>query len=259
MSKKSKGYNYGDIDYNQLKKKQEALNQGGGFYLKASKLPEETDFRLLPPHPNQEGIYFLELFGYWIANKFYVSPKTFGLDCPIEEIVKEAEAKDNEDLNALLNSSNYRFIKNYLIPGLILDITFTKKGKLKNYKVAGDQIKILQCGSQLFKGINRLVLNRVYNTKQGGIYHHETGYNIIIKKEGTGIDTEYSATGWVESMVISEKWLKYLPDLKKITKKRLLTDKELREVINGYLYGKSNGKKKKGKKKKDTVEDDIPF
>ena len=148
---KEKGYDYDNIDHKQLKKTHEIASTGGSFYLKASKLIEgDSDFRLLPPSPKMEGIFYLELLGYWIAGKFYVSPKTFGSACPIEEIVKEAEAKDDEDINALLNSANYREVRNYLIPGLLLDIKF-KKSEVKSFKVRDDQIKILQCGPQLWK------------------------------------------------------------------------------------------------------------
>ena len=60
-------------------------------------------------------------------------------------------------------------------------------------------------------------------------------------------------------MEIQEKWLKDLPDLKKITKKRLLTDKELSKAIKGFLYGKGSSKKKGKKKKGKKDEDGLPF
>ena len=101
-------------------------------------------------------------------------------------------------------------------------------------------MKVLSCGSQLMKAINRVVTARTFqNGTEDGIMDRVKGYNIVITKTGTGLDTEYGAMGWNAPLEMDEKYYteKAIPNVIELTEKKIKSDDHLRSVIRNYFYG----------------------
>ncbi len=238
-----------------LKDVQEDLNNrgNGDLYFFANEIKDETDVRLLPPLPHQNGIYFIEQVGYWINKKYYVSPATFDEDCPIDEEIEEAKALGDPDINELLNSQSIQKKSRFLIPILMLDCKFDKDGECTSYKVVDRKGKILVAGPMLMKAINKVVISRNFqNGTEDGIMDRVKGHNLILNKTGKNLDTDYTAIGWNYPLEIEEAYYKpeSIPDIVKITEDDLKSNKFLRGIIRNFLYGEAmpkEGDNAKGK------------
>jgi hypothetical protein len=232
------------INVGKLKKANEDLIQrgeGGGDFLRASKITGDTEIRILPPLPNMNDLYYFERIVYWIGNKPFISRATFGKPCVIEEEVKAARAEKDPDIIELLNDDK-KFKKSYefLVPILHLDVKFGKDGTVKSYKVINDKPTVLSCGSKLIQAITKIATSRHYQTgTDDGIADRELGYNITISKEGQGLKTTYGAVAYGPLEIENEKYYsdKAIPDVIKMTKDNLKTDEELRAIIRNFLYG----------------------
>ena len=225
-----------------LKDVQEDLNNRGSsnLYFYASEIDGETDVRLLPPLPHMNGIYFVEQVGYWINKKFYVSPETFDMDCPITEEIEDAKAQNDPDINELLNSQDLAKKSRFLIPILKLACKFDKDGECTHVDVEDKKGKILVAGPMLMKAINKNVVSRNYqNGTEDGIMDRVKGFNIILDKTGKKLNTEYTALGWMYPWEMEEDYYKEanIPDIIKITEADIHSDDFLRAVIRNYIYG----------------------
>lgn len=232
-----------------LKGVQEDLNKrtsGGGNFLYAKDIQEETDFRLLPPPPHMNGLYFLEVITFWINGQKYISPKTFGLPCVMTEIVEEIEqlAKKDKGLSQLLESDKFSKKSEFWIAGLLLECKF-EGNEATEVNVVDDKAKILSAGTMLLKAINRVVTSRNYqNGTPDGIADREKGFNIVLSKTGKKLDTVYDAQGWLYPTEMDEKYYKDIPDVVAIAKKDCYDDTYLEAVINNYFYGDAMPKEK---------------
>ena len=232
-----------------LKNVQKDLESKGGdnLFLESKSIGEETDFRILPPLPSMNGMYFVERTQWWIAGKPYVSNDTFGgIDIIQEEIdAARALAKDeaDTDLEALIDAQkNGMPILSketaYLVPGLLLECQFGDDDELKSCDIVDNAPKILVAKSTLLKAMNKVVTSRPYqNGTDDGITDRVKGSNLILSKTGKGIKTEYGAMGWTESLEMDIKYYKDTPDPIDILRKRKKSDDYLRSVIRNYLYG----------------------
>jgi hypothetical protein len=81
------------------------VSKGNSNFLDASKALNPTlHVRLMLGLPNMDGVPFFHEEGYWINKKRYVSPKTFGLPCPIQDEIEEAMALNDPEIIELLES-----------------------------------------------------------------------------------------------------------------------------------------------------------
>lgn len=252
------------LNLKKLKEQSEELNNrgGDGDYFKQSEITEETDIRILPPTESMEESYFFEEIGYWINGKRYVSPKTFGDSCPIEEEVKAAKELGDEDILALLkDNQKYKRSSVFLVPILLMECKFDTKGNCKSYKVVDNKPKVLQCGITLIRAINKIVTGRQFqNDTEDGICDRQEGFCITLSKTGKKLDTDYSAMGWKNPLeIVEEELYEKVPDVVEMTKKKLKTDEELRSIIRNFLYGeelKTEKVKPKSAGKRTFVEND---
>jgi len=254
------------VNINALKKLQESFEQGDGLYVFANNIKDELDIRLLPPLKNMNEIWFLEQVGYWIEGKYYISPETFGRDCPIAEEVEKAMAQEDEDLNELLNDKqNFAKKSRYLFPVLVLNAEFDAKGNPVKVSVEGNKAKVMVSGQMLIKAINQIWCSRQYqNGTDDGIADRIDGYNILLSKKGKKLNTEYSAIAWREPWEMPEKYYneKEIPDIVAMTRNEMKLNDYLRAVIRNYLYGEPMPKEGKDKdedvpkRKNKTVDDD---
>ena len=213
---------------------------GGKTFFAQKNIGAETDVRILPSVPALNGMYFIEQIVYWINKKPYVSPATFGKPCPIEqelEVIKDAATKD-ADLKALLDSQNFSKRSVYLIPILLLDCKFDAASNPTQVNIVDNAPKVLQCGPQLMKAINRIATSRSFqNGTDDGFTDREKGFNLILTKKGSGLDTEYTCQGWRESYEMSEELYSKIPDVHEMTMKQVMPDDYLVGVVNNYFYG----------------------
>lgn len=226
------------LDLTALKQKQDDLSSrtssNSNLFFPASKITDDTTIRILPPHQNMKGVYFVEQIGYWINKKYYISPSTFGKDCPISEEVDKAKNSKNKDAIALLESRDFMKKSTFIVPILLIEQQGEKQ------VVVDDSYKLLQCGTMLIKAINKVVTHREYqNGTEDGICDRSQGYNIYLSKSGKGLDTEYSAQGAVKSSVMLEKYYTQLPDCVTMTQKMIKSNDYLRSIIRNYLYGEA--------------------
>jgi hypothetical protein len=216
---------------------------GDNLFLYSNKLTEETDVRILPPLKKMNGMYFREQIVYWINKKPYLSPATFGKQCPIEQEVQEAKAlaKKDKDLQDLIDDSE-KFSRKfrYLMPILLLDCEFNDKGEATKVDVVDGAAKVLVSGPELMKAINRVITSRNFqNGTDDGILDRVQGNNMLLGKKGKGLDTKYTAEGWRNSTEMKAVFYQEdkIPDVMAITEKELKSDDYLRSVIRNYFYG----------------------
>lgn len=251
-----------------LKNVQKKLEErGSGNTVHAGKLGEEFDFRVLPPiFPEQEGIYFLERKVWWIDNKPYTSPATFGEDDVIEEEIEEARELATKDrtLSRLLDDEKkLKQQTEYWVPALLVNpVGEFLKGAPEDVEVVDGKAKIISMGSMLLKAINQVAVGR--NFQNGTLYgftDRVEGFNILGTKTGSGLNTEYGATGWSVPWEMDEKYYteKEIPNVVEITKKQIRSDEYLRSVIRNYLYGEAiiedKGREESDKKDREEKED----
>jgi len=239
------------MDIKKLRSLQKEINKkaggGDGLFLYANKLPEELDVRLLPPPEEANGIYFVEQEGWWVNGKFYLSNSTELLGSGPDVIEEEIDLAKNSGDHTLISlaekkgNNNIPILKKefrYLVPMLTLDTKYDDDDQLVSCEVA--DARVLVAKPTLIKAINTIVTGRQYQNKtKHGIADRVKGYNIIVGKTGKGINTEYIAMGWNESMEIDEKHYdpKKVPNAWDLTRKAGKSDEYLRSVIRNYFYG----------------------
>lgn len=233
------------LDFTALNQAQDDLvnRTEEGVFLYQKSIGKETDVRILPPYPEMGGKYFLELIIYWIGGKKYISPKTFGLPCPIADEVLEASATKDRTLKALLDNTEkngYSKRYEYWMPILLLDLSFNTDGTVKTdqIEIKGDA-RILSTGPQLIKKINKLAVSRkLANGKPDGFTDREKGFNFILSKTGEKLNTEYDAVSDI-ACELPEKYYKAYPNVVEEAQKELYSDSYLTAAIRNYLYGEA--------------------
>lgn len=236
------------LDLKKLRKKHKEIKTGGGddLILYSNKLPEELDIRLMPPTEEMAGVYFVEQHGWWVDGHFHAVASSFGGTDFIEEEIDAAKAANDPELNALLEktkqvgSGKMKVVKRetrYLVGILVLNVPDEDDGEVT---VKDDMVKVLVAKPSLLKQINKTVTHKLYqNGTPDGICDREKGFNLVIGKSGAGLDTEYSAQGYLQPMEMDEKYYKapkYL-DLLKFAKGGLKSEAATRSIIRNYLYG----------------------
>lgn len=251
------------LDVKKLKAVQERMvesTSGGGVsYLTQSKLGEATDIRVFPPLPSLGGLYFKEVNVFWINKKKYISRSTYGEHCVLQEeydLAKarveklEAEGKPDRGLKKLVESEDFKSKKSFYIPVIHLKCEFNEDNELESMDIEasnGKKVgKVLECGSQIVMSINRIATNpRMANKTEAGIFDLEKGRNLIITKEGSGIDTKYGAQYWEPTDILNDPLFKEalktenVPDVDKIVRSGIKSDAYLRSVARNYFYGEA--------------------
>lgn len=229
------------LDYSALNDAQEEMTSrtsGDGLFVYGKDINKTMDVRVLPPRANLKGRYFLELITYWINGVKYISPATFGLPCPITREVDAAkESKDKELKSLLEDRDNFQKKYEYLIPILVLDVKLNDRNEVIDVKVKDNKAKVLSCGTQLNKRINKVACSRKYmNGTEDGFTDRVEGYNLILSKVGEKLNTEYDAEGDVQ-WEMDEKYYNDYPDVYEMSEKSMEEDDYLEGVIRNYLYG----------------------
>jgi hypothetical protein len=221
-------------------KKLEAIAEGSdtsnAFFSKAD-IGKETDIRILPPVAEMNGLFYFKEIHYWIKNKKYISRKTFGEPCVIEEEIEAAKQLNDPDIQTMLD--DYKIFsrkETHLMPILHLNCEFSK-GELVSQRVIGDQVKIFQCDPQtVIKQITKIATSRHYqNGTEDGIFDMKEGYNLTLSKTGEKLETKYMVQPFKNPSEVDSKYNKI--NVVEFCRKGLKSDSVLRAAIREMLYG----------------------
>lgn len=241
----------GGLNYGQLNDFQKDLNKRTEFdknLIYGKDISEATDVRLLPPADpeNAGGVYFLEVTQHFINKKPYISPKTFGGACPIQEEIELAKAHaeqtgERELLDIVEGKTQfYRESTTFWLPLLLLNCEFDSQNQPTSITVVDDKAKVLVAPMTLFRAINAVVAGRpgVIPGTQWGVMDQAQGKNIILSRTGSGIDTKYGAQLWPNSTSMADKYYaeKAIPNVSDLVSKMLMPDDYLRGVIRNLLW-----------------------
>jgi len=177
--------------YEELKK----MGQGGNFWK-----PQEGEniVRFLPAYKEGAPFYLETMlhFGLGSDNSQTVTCNQFyGQPCYICEVVaKLRESEDPEDLKRARDMAPRRRIFYNIID-------------LKNPQ---DGVKVFVSGITIFKQL----LSYIYDSDWGDITDPQHGYDIVIERTGTGLDTDYNVKARRSpSPIENEEWLDQLVNL----------------------------------------------
>lgn len=248
-----------NVDFNKINEDQERMNSGG-IYFKQQDIGknEEVDMRVLPGLDSLQGSFYMKVHSIWMNNKNYISPRTFGENCPILDAV-DAEKKSgkNAKILELIESDLFSAREEYWMQVLILEPKW-KGNALKEVKVVGEKSKIFKCTYSVLKAMNGYFSHRQYqNGTDLGVFDPEKGYNCIIKKVVKENNTSYTVMMWTSPWEIPDEYLEEenFIDIYDEVAKLIRPDDELQEAWDEFI-GKSKKKKKKVEEEEDDDDDD---
>lgn len=243
------------IDPKKLKEFGQELDEkssGTSTFINASKIEGTLDFRILDPTPSLDGLYALEVVVWWVGKKKILSPTIFGgVDIP-QQMIDEAKAQKDPELNKLLAATNdyggekLRKHIEYWIPGLVFDWDLegdeiagiwnednTPNVDLIDNFIRDKECKILTCKIQLMKAINRIA------TTRGGssMFDRVNGFNLILGKTGEKRDTTYTALKDMALPMPEKYYGAGTLDVVDICKAGMFTDQYIDAIMGEYLYG----------------------
>ena len=243
------------VDLKKLKEYQQELEErtsGGKNWITAAKFKDGVDFRVLEPLANMNGLYFLEVPVWWVNGKKALSPRVFDEADVIAEVIDDAKAQKDPDIDALIKASGPNG------PRLQLKLEYWMSVLQFDWKFEGDDIvgifddkgdvdvnlidkyivdqcpKILAAGTQLLKAINHEA------TIRGGasMFDRLNGTNLFGKRTGSQRKTVYTADK-MDQFPMPEKYYGEgnSPDLLLHCKAGMLTNDYMEMLICWYLYG----------------------
>jgi len=246
------------MDLNALKKKQQQLDSrsgSDGFLSRKDLTADGMVVRLVPPSPQLDGMFHLEVKKYWFPTpdgkkQGIICVSTFGKDSVIEEELAMANESEDEELLELVQEVKLQS-ENWMG---VLQLVYKKD---RNDNVIGVEVvdghgKILQVPNTCLNAIIKLATNKMAlkePTKHGstdGIADREYGSNMLLSKTGKALSTKYDAA-LDEQMEIEEKYYRDLPDVYTVAKNQMKSVSMQRALIREYLYGEAIPKAVKAK------------
>ena len=221
------------LNLNKVNEETAKMNSGGGkryFSRKNIQANSDVDIRILPPLKSLNGMYYLKVTSYWINRKNYISPATFGLECPATEAVKAINNGSNQALKALVKANEFERSEEYLIPILLLE----RNGS--EVKVVDNCGKIFTATWGMIKQYNNFVTHRNYqNGSPLGIFDPVKGFNLTVGKTVSADRTSYTSMVWPTFTEIDSKFLKDIPDVYADTLEKMENQPDLGDAIQAYF------------------------
>lgn len=190
------------LDLIQQKQKEMAAKKSRQSTLKPA--PGDHKYRILPSWRGKEdgqfwhdmGMHFIrtESSGNKPAAVYICADKTFGKPCEVCDAITKSMAVSGDDkMTEYLKQarSSQRYLMN------VLHLTGTEPNK----------VQVLEVGQGVFQDICNLI------AEYGDITDPEAGIDIKIKREGSGLDTEYSVLPAAKSGKVDPKLLSGLVNL----------------------------------------------
>lgn len=229
------------------KEKDLATGSGKDGYLSTKQISEDPDnpttVKLAPPSLSMGGIPYVKVIRYWLDKKPYISPETFGKKCPIKHELDKAIAGNNADAKALaVDPKRTKRKEEFWMPLFLLKPILNKHEDVVGVEVVGERCKIFQAGKMMADAITTVMISRQYVNRSAddGICDRKTGAFILLSKTGTGLNTKYTAEGWMPDGNVVEIDAKYyvdMPDPVELAKDQIKSAKYLQAVTRQYLYG----------------------
>lgn len=199
------------------------------------KEPGEYFIRLLPDpdleYRGKPNRFFACEYAYLIGSgetrRKIQSPKTFGGECPFDEIEKEADADTKKILG---NYKLFRKLEQYLFPCLLL-----KNDPVNNKnKIVG--FRILQTNRVLAVELAKWINNPDYTEiGEDGIADLDEGYDLKIVREGKQLLTKWEVKPARKSSKVPAKWLDEMTSIMDMLEKNALSYEEVEEELLDYL------------------------
>jgi hypothetical protein len=233
------------LDINKIAERLKQLNEsrsGGGFgYIE---LKDRTVVRVLPAREGEDMFYTEAYVHYGVGKStdnpkgsVIVCPTTHGDDkpCPVCKVVKEMYALSKKKDDQYAKEAGKLGRKKRVYMNAIdrsEDLSNFEKRDDGWYNKAEDKkqspVKVLAAGITVLKQILGIIVDPEY----GDITDTEQGLDLIIKKTGSGFNTNYDTTTVrKESPLGFEDWQECLHDLSTFTKVKSYADIE--SVLDG--------------------------
>lgn len=223
-----------------LDKELENRMSGGQGFFTQKDIKDTVDIRIAPPVDELNGVPYKEVVVWWIDKKKYISPETFGQECPIAKEFDEARESGDESLIKLLDAKdgNMKRIERkteWWLPILVLKLDDPNDVE-SSYEIVDDEWKIAQFGPMLLNQINKVVISRF---TQPDPTDRVKGFCIMIQKTGSGMQTKYTAQNWPQPEEMPEDLYteKSIPNIIKKLQEDMEGDDKLRSIARNYLYG----------------------
>lgn len=215
----------------------------GKQYLSRKDIPDngELDVRVLPSGPSLNGSFYLKRTRVWIHNpntgkKYpYLSPRTFGEECPLLDTFDEIMKGTDDQLKALANNQKTFDVSNdYIMPVLQLEV-----GQDNNVTIVDDCVKIYDCTWTHIKKVYGFFTGRHYQKGEQfplGIFDRVVGHNITLSKVVKSDKTNYDATIWPQPLEMPEQYYDSF-DIFAESKKWCFSHEYLSGVAANYFFG----------------------
>lgn len=220
------------LDIEKLRRKlaetQERMSGGsiGDFKFWKPK-PGRNVIRILPPKPGSEDFYSEARVRYNVGpnKKMVVVPINDNEPCPIKDFVDalfKTGDKDDEKLAKRMRATTRYYFN-------IIDRS------LEEGDEGYGEVMVFGCGASIFTDVLGLIVDPDY----GDITDPENGYDIIITRTGTGLDTEYKVNARPKQTPIGfDDWEDKLVDLSIFTKVKSYEEREA--ILNGEELPKND-------------------
>lgn len=221
------------LDIDKLRKKlaetQERMSGGGkGDFKFWQPKSGRNVIRILPPKPGSDDFYAEARVRYNVGPKkrMVTVPMDDTEPCPIKEFVDalyETGDKDDEKLAKRMRATTRYYFN-------IIDRS------LEEGDEGYGEVMVYGCGAKVFSDVLGIIVDPDY----GDITDPENGYDIIITKSGTGLDTEYKVNARPKQTAIGiDDWEEKLVDLSIFSKVKSYEDREA--ILNGEEPSKDDG------------------
>jgi len=227
------------------KKKKLAERSSGGskmIFLKEGTLRA----RILPVGEDNDFIYDVDYIYLGKDIGGFISPTTFGMECPATKAydhLKESDDSEDKDLAKAIRPKK---------KGIIY-IAGYKDAKGKELDPDKSEKFVL-----LANGLQQNIIDLYLEEDWGDMTHPKKGYDIKLIRVGTGqLDTEYSCLP-AKNTPCPKKYAKKVYDLEELVKTLVPTEEDIREKVEKYfgmsleeVMGESESEAPKKKSKKD--------
>lgn len=218
------------------------------FYMKQQDIEtgKPIHIRFLPPKPDYNGRYYITSINHWLQvgdkKVKVVSPKIIpGEHDFIDMCIDSVKASMDRGAKALVeNRKLYDKQQIFLLPAIILeDVKYGPTGEVVDYKVKNGKPCIFQCGPQVLKQINAIVINPQYANASGlSILSPSLGNTLTISKAKSGQITDYLVQPWRFANAVDEALVESCENIINQQKRQMYSDAYQQSIFTHFLTGR---------------------
>lgn len=218
------------------------------FYMKQQdiEIGKPIHIRFLPPKPDYNGRYYITSINHWLQvgdkKVKVVSPKTIpGEHDFIDMCVDSVKMSMDSGAKSLVsNPKLYDKQQIFLLPAIILeDVKYGPTGEVVDFKVKNGKPCIFQCGPQVLKQINGIVINPQYANASGlSILSPSLGNTLTISKAKSGQKTDYLVQPWRFANAVDEAMVESCENIIDQQKRQMYSDAYQQSIFTHFLTGR---------------------